>query len=151
MKAEDAAEQPKEIFPGLPFIVVGADTVVSCDGLILGKPADKEDAASMLRRLSGKTHQVYTGVCAIACGGAVLADGSDKCLFVEGTDVKVTELTEEDIEDYLSTKEPYDKAGAYGIQGIFARYVEGVDGDYNNVVGLPVGRLYRTCLSGVVD
>ena len=151
MKAEDVAEKAKEIFPGLPFIVVGADTVVSCDGLILGKPADKEDAASMLRRLSGKTHQVYTGVCAIACGGAVLADGSDKCLFVEGTDVKVTELTEEDIEDYLSTKEPYDKAGAYGIQGIFARYVEGVDGDYNNVVGLPVGRLYRTCLSGVVD
>ena len=150
MKAEDVAEKAKEIFPGLPFIVVGADTVVSCDGLILGKPADKEDAASMLRRLSGKTHQVYTGVCAIACGGAVLADGSDKCLFVEGTDVKVTELTEEDIEDYLSTKEPYDKAGAYGIQGIFARYVEGVDGDYNNVVGLPVGRLYRTCLKGVV-
>ena len=150
MKAEDVAEKAKEIFPGLPFIVVGADTVVSCDGLILGKPANKEDAASMLRRLSGKTHQVYTGVCAIACGGAVLADGSDKCLFVEGTDVKVTELTEEDIEDYLSTKEPYDKAGAYGIQGIFARYVEGVDGDYNNVVGLPVGRLYRTCLKGVV-
>lgn len=150
MKAEDVAEKAKEIFPGLPFIVVGADTVVSCDGLILGKPADKEDAASMLRRLSGKTHQVYTGVCAIACGGAVLADGSDKCLFVEGTDVKVTELTEEDIEEYLSTREPYDKAGAYGIQGIFARYVEGVDGDYNNVVGLPVGRLYRTCLKGVV-
>ena len=97
MKAEDVAEKAKEIFPGLPFIVVGADTDVSCDGLILGKPADKEDAASMLRRLSGKTHQVYTGVCAIACGGAVLADGSDKCLFVEGTDVKVTELTEEDI------------------------------------------------------
>jgi len=151
MKAEDVVEKAVAIFPGIPLIVIGADTVVSCDGQILGKPADREDAEAMLRLLSGKTHQVYTGVCAIACQGASLADGTDKCLFVDGTDVRVAELSDEDLNDYLATKEPYDKAGAYGIQGLFARYVEGIDGDYNNVVGLPVGRLYRTCLSGVVD
>lgn len=122
------------------LLIIGADTIVVQDKEILGKPADPADAARMLRLLSGREHEVLTGVYVIDTAGGSLA-------FSEKTDVYVADLTEADIAFYLSTGEPFDKAGSYGIQGMFARYIEKIDGDYNNVVGLPVGRLWRDCLS----
>ena len=121
-------------------LVIGADTVVACDGEILGKPADREDAVRMLRMLQGRSHQVYTGVtvcCRLAAGQVVTKT------FHEETEVKFYPMTEEEIRAYVDTKDPMDKAGAYGIQGVCARYISGIRGDYNNVVGLPVGRLYQ--------
>ena len=122
------------------LLIIGADTIVVQDKEILGKPADPADAARMLRLLSGREHEVLTGVYVIGTAGGSFA-------FSEKTDVYVADLTEADIAFYLSTGEPFDKAGSYGIQGMFARYIEKIDGDYNNVVGLPVGRLWRDCLS----
>ncbi len=122
------------------LLIIGADTIVVQDKEILGKPADPADAARMLRLLSGREHEVLTGVYVIDTAGGSFA-------FSEKTDVYVADLTEADIAFYLSTGEPFDKAGSYGIQGMFARYIEKIDGDYNNVVGLPVGRLWRDCLS----
>ena len=121
-------------------IIIGADTVVSAGGEILGKPKDREDAFAMLRRLSGANHQVSTGVTLLRTGaaGEIVWQKS----FAETTTVRVAELTDEEINCYLDTDEPYDKAGAYGFQGIFGRYISGIEGDYNNVVGLPVHRLY---------
>ncbi|MBO5291989.1 MAG: septum formation protein Maf [Lachnospiraceae bacterium] len=120
-------------------LVIGADTLVACEGQIMGKPEDKEQAAEMLRALSGNTHQVYTGVT------VVMREGEDfeYFTFFEKTDVYVYELSEREIQDYIRTGEPMDKAGSYGIQGAFARYIKGICGDYNNVVGLPVARLYQ--------
>ena len=126
-------------------VVIGADTVVWAGGRILGKPADHEDAAKMLRLISGTTHQVYTGVCVIRQGTG--KGEPDVRIFSEETEVTVAPLSETDIAWYIGTGEPADKAGAYGIQGLFARYIAGIHGDYNNVVGLPVGRLWRECLS----
>lgn len=121
-------------------VVVGADTVVSIDGRILGKPKDRENAKKMLADLSGKCHSVFTGV--TLC---IRREGAEEILtFAEETKVYVDRLTERDIEAYIDTGEPMDKAGAYGIQGRFAAYVEKIEGDYNNVVGLPVGRLCKT-------
>lgn len=123
-----------------PVIVIGADTVVSIDGKILGKPADQKQAVDMLRVLSGKSHNVSTGVALVG-----LEDGRQTRLkvFSETTKVRVAELTEEEIISYVNTSEPYDEAGAYGIQGIFGKHIQGIEGDYNNVVGLPVHRLYE--------
>lgn len=123
-----------------PVIVIGADTVVSIDGKILGKPADQKQAVDMLRVLSGKSHNVSTGVALVG-----LEDGRQTRLkvFSETTKVRVAELTEEEIISYVNTSEPYDKAGAYGIQGMFGKHIQGIEGDYNNVVGLPVHRLYE--------
>ncbi len=123
-----------------PVIVIGADTVVSIDGKILGKPADQQQAVDMLRMLSGKCHNVSTGVALVG-----LEDGRQTRLkvFSETTEVMVAELTEEEINSYVNTSEPYDKAGAYGIQGMFGKHIQGIGGDYNNVVGLPVHRLYE--------
>ena len=123
-----------------PVIVIGADTVVSIDGKILGKPADQQQAVDMLRMLSGKCHNVSTGVALVG-----LEDGRQTRLkvFSETTEVMVAELTEEEINSYVNTSEPYDKAGAYGIQGMFGKHIQGIEGDYNNVVGLPVHRLYQ--------
>ena len=137
VKARDVAAWAAEKYPGEKVLVIGADTVVAYGDKILGKPADVADAARMLRLLSGNVHQVYTGVSVIS-----LPEGRENG-FAERTDVEVTDLTEENIAAYLETGEPFDKAGSYGIQGWFARFVKGIQGDYNNVVGLPVGRLYR--------
>lgn len=115
-------------------LVIGADTVVSIDGMILGKPRDADDAAGMLRRLSGRVHEVFTGVCLI-CGER------EKTFFCR-TEVEFSELSEPELEWYLETGEPFDKAGAYGIQGYGARYVRRVNGDFFNVMGLPVNMLY---------
>ncbi len=120
-------------------IVIGADTIVAYSGKegtqILGKPGSREDAFRMLKLLQGKTHQVYTGV--------TICEENKSHTFYEKTQVQVYPMTEAQIQDYIETGEPMDKAGAYGIQGRFAAYVKGIEGDYNNVVGLPVGRLYQ--------
>ena len=116
--------------------ILGADTVVSLDGEIFGKPADETEAFKMLQRLQGRTHQVFTGVC--------LKMGDITRIFCEKTDVTMYELSDEQIQDYIRTGEPMDKAGAYGIQGRFAAYIEKIEGDYYNVVGLPVSRVYET-------
>lgn len=120
-------------------LVIGADTVVCCDGAVLGKPGSREDAAEMLRQLSGRTHQVYTGV------SLWMREQGRKVQysFYEKTDVTMWELSEEEIAAYVASGEPMDKAGSYGIQGKGAAFVQGIRGDYNNVVGLPIGRLYQ--------
>jgi len=115
--------------------VIGCDTSVIIGNEILGKPTDKEDAARMLRLLSGNTHKVITG-CAIFKGGKSIS-------FSETTFVTFYPLSDKDIEDYIATNEPFDKAGAYGIQGKASLLVKGIEGDYFNVVGLPVARLNR--------
>ena len=117
------------------LLVVGADTVVCCEGKILGKPHSREAAAEMLTALQGRSHEVYTGV--------TLYSQSETVTFFECTQVEFYPMTEAEISDYIDSKEPMDKAGAYGIQGLGARFVKGIRGDYNNVVGLPVGRLYQ--------
>lgn len=114
-------------------LVIGADTVVVRDGAALGKPKDAEDAVAMLLSLSGRDHQVCTGV-TVCRGDRVLTQ-------VEETQVTFRELTEAEVRQYVSTGEPMDKAGAYGIQGLGGLLVEGIRGDYSNVVGLPVCRL----------
>ena len=116
-------------------IVIGADTIVVADKKILGKPADKADACRMLRMLSGIEHEVITGVC-IVCG-----DKSES--FASVSKVNFYELTDEEIEAYVATDEPMDKAGAYGIQGRGCTLVEKIEGDYFNIVGLPVAELNR--------
>ena len=115
-------------------VVLGADTVVYAGGRILGKPADKDEAREMIRLLAGNVHSVFTGFTLVFSDGRIITDYSE-------TKVYVYPMNDEEIEDYISTNEPYDKAGAYGIQGIFGRYVEKIDGDYNNVVGLPVSKI----------
>jgi septum formation protein len=117
--------------------VIGADTMVACGGNVLGKPKDREEAEAMIRLLQGRVHQVYTGV------SLVWGDGRDdrRKTFFERTDVEVYPMTDEQIARYVSTGEPFDKAGGYGIQGPFAIWVRGIWGDYCNVVGLPIARL----------
>ena len=116
-------------------IVIGADTCVVADGVILGKPKDKAQAKQMMELLSGKTHKVITG-CAIVKNGKV--DSFSVC-----TEVEFYSLSEEEIENYINTSEPYDKAGGYGIQGKASLFVKAIKGDYFNVVGLPVAELNR--------
>ena len=117
------------------LLVIGADTVVCCEGKILGKPHDREAAVEMLTALQGRSHEVYTGV--------TLYHQRETVTFFECTQVEFYPMTEVEISEYIDSKEPMDKAGAYGIQGLGARFVKGIRGDYNNVVGLPVGRLYQ--------
>ena len=130
-------------------LIVAADTTVWFQGVDLGKPRDEDDARRMLRMLSGRTHHVSTGVC-LACAGARRAEnvtnhteGNVTRSFVETTDVTFFELSDADIDAYIATGEPADKAGAYGIQGLGRTLVRGISGDYFNVVGLPVARLLR--------
>lgn len=138
-KAEDVAS--RYAYGRNQAVVVGADTVVAVEGRILGKPGTKGEAIEMLGLLQGRTHQVYTGVTMIFC-----ADG-ERLTFAEKTDVLVSPMTRGQMEDYVATGEPMDKAGAYGIQGCFAAYILGIRGDYNNVVGLPVGRVCRELMA----
>ena len=138
-------QKAKEIFHKLlrdntdTLVVIGSDTVVSYSEKILGKPKDRQDAERMIRSIQGDIHQVYTGV-TIVYGNA---DEHKELTFYECTDVEVYDMDDDEISAYLDTDEPYDKAGAYGIQGLFGKYVKRINGDYNNVVGLPVARLYR--------
>jgi len=123
-----ARRRPKDI-------VLGADTVVAVGEEILGKPADAEDARRMLELLSGRSHQVITGVC-------IVSDGSELSSFATTT-VTFAALTPEEIGDYIATGEPMDKAGAYGIQGVASRWATRLEGCYFNVVGLPVPLVFR--------
>ena len=127
IKAKDIYEQSDK-----QNMVVGADTVVAYQGQILGKPSDKEDAKRMLSMLSGQTHEVYTGVCVIENGKAKT--------FYEETKVTFYEISEGEIDHYIQTGEPMDKAGSYGIQGKAAVFIKGIEGDYYNVVGFPIAR-----------
>ena len=133
-KAEDVAEQALA-----GTLILGADTVVAVDGQILGKPVSHEDARRMLRMIQGRSHQVYTGVTLIYKE----EEGSRGVTFSERTEVLVYPMSQEEITAYADSEEPMDKAGAYGIQGRFAAYIQGIRGDYSNVVGLPVGRVWQ--------
>ena len=121
-------------------IVIGADTIVTLDGEILGKPKDRDDAFRMLTELQGRTHAVFTGVTVIRLQDSRPVQETG---FAEMTKVHVAPMTDREIHAYIDTGEPMDKAGAYGIQGFFARHITGIDGDYFNVVGLPVCRLWQ--------
>ena len=146
-KAEEVAsmvvtfgEKNKELTTPSDILVIGADTIVAYEGRILGKPKGEEDAKRMLSMLAGNTHSVFTGVT------LVLIDKSGRAgelVFYEKTDVTMFPMSEKEIEWYVAGGEPLDKAGAYGIQGKCAIYIEKIDGDYNNVVGLPIARIYQ--------
>lgn len=125
-------------------IVIGADTIVAYDGEILGKPVDENEALDMLSMLSGRTHKVYTGVTIVRPG----KDGFETETFAEETEVVMYQNDRQTLLEYIATGEPMDKAGAYGIQGRGAVLVKEIKGDYNNVVGLPLARVYR-CLAGL--
>jgi len=137
-----AREKARDVFRQRPQdFVLGADTIVIVNGQILGKPRDPADAARMLRLLSGRTHQVTTGVCLIAPdrkGRRSLEETRS-----ETTLVTMSELSADDIQSYVAIDEPLDKAGAYAIQGIASRWISRIEGDYFNVVGLPVSLVYR--------
>lgn len=134
-KAEDVASSSES-----GAIVIGSDTIVALDQKILGKPRDREDAFRMLRAMAGRTHQVYTGVTLIRCHvNAPL----NKDTFYEQTEVHVAPMTDDEINTYLDLGEYKDKAGSYGIQGNFAPFITGINGDYYNVMGLPAAALYR--------
>ena len=119
-------------------VVLGADTIVVLDDKILGKPKDREDAFNMLRSLSGRVHSVFTGVCAISDKGSMT--------FAEETKVEFYPLTDEEINTYIDSNDCYDKAGAYGIQGLASKFIRGINGDYFNVVGLPISSVYKKIL-----
>ncbi|MGA6988025.1 MAG: Maf family protein [Terriglobales bacterium] len=123
-----ASQRPQDV-------VLGADTVVVVDRQLLGKPSDAADAARMLRMLSGRNHEVITGVCLVVRGQSKVAS--------ETTQVTLSELSDKDIADYVASGEPMDKAGAYAIQGIASRWIPRIEGDYSNVVGLPVALVFR--------
>ena len=135
-KAVDVAEDMPE-----GAIVLGSDTVVAADGKILGKPKSHEEAYEMIKRLAGRSHQVYTGVCIVKKGTA--GEKDTVVSFYDETDVNVSPMTEAEIREYADSEEPMDKAGSYAVQGFFARYIEGLKGSYANVMGLPVHLVYQ--------
>ena len=147
-KAEEVAsgilaynEAHSDIVTPQDILVIGADTVVAYDGQILGKPADEADAKRMLSMLSGNVHSVYTGVTFVIIG----KDGrTGESSFVEKTDVHMFAMSEQEIDRYIASGEPMDKAGSYAIQGKCGIYIEKIDGDYYNVVGLPIARMYQS-------
>ena len=121
-------------------LVLGADTIVSIHGKILGKPKDKQDAAAMLQELSGKVHHVFTGVTLLWEDSS---GQTQRNTFFEDTEVEMYPMSTQEIEDYVATGEPMDKAGAYAIQGGCVIHIKEIRGEYSNVVGLPVARLYQ--------
>ncbi|KPU42250.1 septum formation protein Maf [Oxobacter pfennigii] len=129
-KALDVAERISD-----EALVIGADTIVVHNGIIMGKPKDNEDSFDMLKKLSGNYHHVFSGICIID------VKGNRHSVNYESTKVKIKKLTDEEIIQYISTKEPADKAGSYGIQGIGSLIVEKIEGCYFNVMGLPVYKL----------
>lgn len=133
-KAEDIAEKSQE-----DGVIIGADTIVLAKGSILGKPKSPEDARRMLNLLRDNVHEVYTGAALIWKEG----NKYKKVSFAEKTKVYVYPISDAEISEYIESKEPMDKAGAYGIQGRFGAFIQGIEGDYTNVVGLPVGRIYQ--------
>lgn len=138
-KAEEVWERMSKEDTNGDLLVIGADTVVVCDDNILGKPKDEADAKRTLAMLSDRTHEVYTGVCLkLRVAGRQINKS-----FYEATQVTMYPIREEEIEAYVAGGEPADKAGAYGIQGMGAKFVRKINGDYNNVVGLPIARIYQ--------
>lgn len=144
-KAEEIYKRNSARAEAEPLLVIGADTVVAVQGRILGKPKNEKEAKAMLHLLQGKTHQVYTGVTLIWNEQDENADASiqKQDTFHEETEVLFYPMTEQEIEEYVSTGDCMDKAGAYGIQTQSGVYIQGIHGDYNNVVGLPAARLYQ--------
>lgn len=136
-KAMDVAE--KVLSCDDERLVLGADTVVVCDHQILGKPKDAQDARRILHMLGGRTHQVYTGVCFVGNEAGTLKHHT----FYEKTDVTMYDITDAQIDWYISTNEPFDKAGAYGIQGYGGVFISAIQGDYNSVVGLPLSEVWQ--------
>jgi septum formation protein len=136
-----AREKAMAVFESNPQqCVLGADTIVVVDDTILGKPRDAEDAGRMLRLLSGRTHAVITGVCLV---GEKMAGGDLPVIIAsETTQVTMSQISDDEIRDYIATGEPMDKAGAYAIQGVASRWIPRIEGDYSNVVGLPVALVY---------
>ena len=132
-KAKEIADMQME-----ECIVIGSDTIVAKGEKIMGKPKDEADAYQMLSEIAGDVHQVYTGVTLIRTGKEPKV-----ITFAEKTDVHLYPMSDEEIYAYIATKDPMDKAGAYGIQGDFAIHVKGIEGDYYNVVGLPIGKVYQ--------
>ena len=132
-KAKEIADMQAE-----ECIVIGSDTIVAKDEEIMGKPKDEKDAFRMLSQIAGNVHQVYTGVTLIRTGKKTKV-----ITFAEKTEVHLYPMSEDEIFAYIATKDPMDKAGAYGIQGDFAIHVKGIEGDYYNVVGLPIGKVYQ--------
>ena len=141
MKAENVAsdiEAEKGLL--IDTVVIGADTIVVLDGQILGKPRNEEHAFEMLQNLQGRSHEVYTGVAFLSYN----KEGKKEVIsHAVETKVHVHEMSEKEIREYVATKDPMDKAGGYGIQGVFAAYIDGIEGDYYNVVGLPVSYVYQ--------
>ncbi len=135
LKAEDIASKQAN-----PCMVIGADTIVALEGTILGKPKDEAEAYTMLKQLSGRSHEVYTGVTVIVMGEQKV---THKTTFYEMAKVFLASMSDEEIHAYIESKEPKDKAGAYAIQGRFACYVERIEGDYYTIVGLPIAHLYK--------
>lgn len=140
-KADEAAERYLKKYKNDTVVIIGADTIVASGNEIMGKPKNAADAAAMLEKLQGDTHQVYTGVTLIVLEKGQEKRGREVITFHEKTDVHMYPMTSEQIAAYVATGEPMDKAGAYAIQGKCAIYIRGINGDYNNVVGLPVARL----------
>ncbi len=136
--AEDLADEQGRTLEDT--IVIGADTIVVLDGKILGKPKDEKDAADMIGALQGRSHEVYTGVAILDYDARGEKNVSVRAV---GTKVYVNSMDEAEISAYIATGEPMDKAGAYGIQGRFAAYIDRIEGDYYNVVGLPVSYVYQ--------
>lgn len=141
--AEDKAKEAAARHMGERAVVIGADTVVVADGRILGKPRDRTDMKQMILQLQNHTHEVYTGVAL-----CYEADGEARChTFAECTKVCFYPMTREQIEGYARDSDGLDKAGGYGIQSDAAVFIKGIEGDYNNVVGLPLARLYHEMLA----
>ena len=138
MKAADVAEKVAD-----QAIIIGADTIVVKDGQILGKPKDTEDAKQTLTMLQNGAHSVYTGVTVLVKTRSEEGYDIKEIQFAEETKVNLYPMTEEQITEYIDTKEPMDKAGSYAIQGRFAVYIRGIEGDYYNVVGFPIARFYQ--------
>lgn len=131
----------KKLAPSITedFTVIGADTVVVYRGEILGKPKDEGEAMDILSMLADRTHQVYTGVSLLSRRKGT----RNTCNFYECTEVTFYPISREELKNYIATGDPMDKAGAYGIQGNFAIHIKKIHGDYNNVVGMPIARLYQ--------
>lgn len=147
VKAADVCDKVCEMYPGEELLVIGADTIVAYNNQILGKPADTKEEFTTLRMLTADKHQVYTGV-------TVRYFSKDRNIsrqlsFHECTDVYMKEMADKAIEDYIKTGEPMDKAGSYAIQGLFAVNIEKIEGDYNNVVGLPIARIYSEIMENL--
>lgn len=142
-KACEIADKYLDKYKNDTTVIIGADTIVAYNNEIMGKPKNKDDAVNMLTKLQNDSHQVYTGVTLV-----IIENRKKRSVtFHEKTDVTMYPMTQAQIEAYVATGEPMDKAGAYAIQGKCAVYIKGINGEYNNVVGLPIARLMQELLT----